>query len=159
MKQNKTSRKVPIKLDGKDMLVEVIGGIHAIPTTAEQPTTEMTQWQVVLVTDDSAVRTRHLVGWANWEGRVSSAVKRWDWSNRTATTGSGRVYRLVGESGFDRDADYVFSRWLAINRARVASLSTAAVERLFAKHAKHVTADEAEIPTPVKKSRRARHGR
>lgn len=154
MKNRQASRKVSIKIDGKELLVEVTGGIHAIPAAAEQPTTDMTQWQVVLVSDDSGVRTRHLVGWADWEGRVSSAVKRWDWANQTATTGSGRIYRLVGESGFDRDADYVFERWLLINKARVVRLSTGAAELLFAKQ---MPTNETQVSTPTTTSRKARH--
>lgn len=154
MKNRQPSKKVPIKLGGKELLVEVMGGIHAIASAAEQPTTDMTQWQVVLVIDESGVRTRHLVGWADWEGRVSSTVKTWDWANRTATTGSGRIYRLVGESGFDRDADYVFERWLRINKARVVRLSTGAAERLFAKQ---VMSNETQVSTATKTSRKARH--
>jgi hypothetical protein len=61
--------------------------------------------------------TRHFVGWniTEQEGRVSSAIQAFDAERRRGVTESGRVYELVGEPGRNRDAAYVWARWLRIN--------------------------------------------
>lgn len=57
-------------------------------------------------------RTRHLVGRADWEGRVCSEIVKFDTQDLRATTKSGRVYKLEGPPGRDLDAEYVFGIWL-----------------------------------------------
>lgn len=65
---------------------------------------------------------RHLIGYnSNYhEGRVSSAVKKWELTQEglKCTTKSGNIYNLVGHPGPNGDARYVFSRWCSINEAK-----------------------------------------
>lgn len=84
-------------------------------TTAvsEQPDLTMDAWRVLEVPGGA----QHLVGFCleRCEGRVSTAVVRLDPRQRVAVSASGRSYRLVGKPGFNRDADYVWQRWAAVN--------------------------------------------
>jgi hypothetical protein len=45
-------------------------------------------------------------------GRFSSAIVAFDSANAIAEPRSGRVYRLAGHPGNDRDAAYVLAHWL-----------------------------------------------
>lgn len=109
----------------------VTGGIHAIKPVAREPETCMSQWGLYLVRNAQGVRTRHLVGRANGEGRVSSPIKTIDVGRRTALSQSGRLYRLVGSSGFDSDGGYVFNTWLRGTQTTVVREVTPALQRLF----------------------------
>lgn len=109
----------------------VTGGIHAIEPVAREPETCMSQWGLYLVRNAQGVRTRHLVGRANGEGRVSSPIMKIDVRMRTATSQSGRLYRLVGGSGFDSDGGYVFNAWLRGTQTTVVREVTPALRRLF----------------------------
>jgi len=109
----------------------VSGGIHRIQPVAKEPETAISQWAMVLVTDAHGHKTRHLVGSANGEGRVTSPIKAIDTSTRTATSESGRLYRLLGDSGSDSDARYVFANWLRLTQTRVVRDVTPALERLL----------------------------
>lgn len=75
----------------------------------EQGTLSLCSWQVLELPDGD----RHLIGYCmeNREGRVSSAVVELDLKNLRATTNSGRVYLLIGASGNNLDANYVWGRW------------------------------------------------
>lgn len=55
---------------------------------------------------------RHFVGFSleTHDGRVSTAITELDVEARTARTASGRRYELVGGSGYNSDAEYVFNR-------------------------------------------------
>lgn len=77
----------------------------------QEPETRLLNWRVMLVEG----KDTHFVGRANWEGRVCSAVQTYDPKTKRGVTKSGRVYELLGPSGFDRDAMYVWSRWMHIN--------------------------------------------
>lgn len=109
----------------------VSGGIHRIQPVAREPETGISQWAMVLVTDAHGHKTRHLVGSANGEGRVTSPIKAIDTARRTATSESGRLYRLLGDSGSDSDARYVFANWLRLTQTRVVRDVTPALERLL----------------------------
>ena len=109
----------------------VSGGIHRIQPVATEPETGMSQWTMYLVTDVHGDKTRHLVGSANGEGRVTSPIKAIDTGRRTATSESGRLYRLLGDSGSDSDARYVFDNWLQLTQTRVVRDVTPALERLL----------------------------
>lgn len=54
--------------------------------------------------------TRHLVGFEvhSREGRVTSAIAKFDAAERLVTTTSGRCYLLDGDPGCDPDGDYVW---------------------------------------------------
>jgi hypothetical protein len=59
---------------------------------------------------------RHLVGYnlTEMEGRVSSPIAEFDPKSQRAVTSSGRTYQLVGPSGHNADADYVWRQWKRI---------------------------------------------
>jgi len=80
---------------------------------AEQPDLTMDAWRVLEVPGGA----QHLVGFCleRCEGRVSTALVRLDPEQRVAVSASGRSYRLVGKPGFNKDADYVWQRWAAVN--------------------------------------------
>ena len=61
--------------------------------------------------------TRHFMGYnlTEREGRVSSAIETFDPVTRQGITKSGRVYQLIGDPGYNRDAEYTWSRWCEIN--------------------------------------------
>ena len=54
--------------------------------------------------------TTHFGGFccSNRDGRVSTQIVDLDASSRTGLTASGRHYELIGPSGFDGDAEYVW---------------------------------------------------
>lgn len=83
---------------------------QAASVTAE-PETQLTQWQIFLVNSKDI----HFVGYTGYEGRVCSAVQTFDPTTCKGVTRSGRIYELVGPPGFNRDAMYVWNRWLEIN--------------------------------------------
>ena len=78
------------------------------------PRRRLEHWQVA----ETTAGTRHFVGWARaaQEGRVSSAVVRFDRESRTGVTESGRIYELDGPSGHDEDAGYVCGVLVALER-------------------------------------------
>ncbi len=89
------------------------------------PEIELRSWSVFEVTSNEwEDRTRHFVGYnvTECEGRVSSPIVQWDAATRRGVTASGRVYQLVGETGFNWDAQYVWSRWKDLNRITAAEL-------------------------------------
>jgi hypothetical protein len=55
---------------------------------------------------------RHFVGYSREtrDGRVSTKIIQLDCAARTARTSSGRIYQLVGPSGYSGDSEYVFRR-------------------------------------------------
>lgn len=91
--------------------------IWSIAPVAEQPESTLTDWQVMELPNGD----RHLVGYAveDKEGRASSAIDTFDLVNLRAVTSSGRVYQLRGRPGWNKDAEYVWKRWLRINDAAV----------------------------------------
>lgn len=95
-----------------DLLQQIADhSVHAIPPVWQEPVTVMTRWRLVQVLWPQGLRSRHLVGWADDEGRVCSAIVKLDVVALTAVTQSGRQYVLEGPSGFNADADWVFVRW------------------------------------------------
>ncbi len=130
-------RKQPGSLKGpktasmsvEDLLQFITGDIHAISPVSVQPRTEMWRWGLYQV-KAHGVRSRHLVGLADGEGRVCSAIVQWDLKSLCATTESGRVYLLVGPPGWNPDADYVFGRWKAVNGCEQVKHVTRALLRL-----------------------------
>jgi hypothetical protein len=83
----------------------------------QEPNTTLTQWRIYRVKGDfhGTGDTIHFVGYAGYEGRVCSAVQTFDVKSRKGVTGSGRVYLLSGDPGYNGDAMYVWGRWLAMN--------------------------------------------
>src|SRR5687767_11445644 len=89
--------------------------VWTIAPVADQPEATLTDWQVMELPNGD----RHLVGYAveEREGRASSAVDTFDLAAMRAVTSSGRVYQLKGRPGWNKDAEYVWKRWLRINEA------------------------------------------
>ena len=60
---------------------------------------------------ESADDANHFVGYSleTYTGCVSTKIIHLDRATRTANTLSGRIYQLVGPSGYDADAEYVFN--------------------------------------------------
>ena len=91
-----------------------MNSIHRIEPASQQPSTEMSHWSLRVIRQGNGCLSRHLVGRAQHEGRVSTKVVEIDALHLTATTKSGRIY-LLEKPGFYADAEYIFSRWLAAN--------------------------------------------
>jgi hypothetical protein len=55
---------------------------------------------------------RHFVGYSrdSFDGRVSTQIVEFDIDGRTARTASGRRYVLMGPSGYNADAEYVWNQ-------------------------------------------------
>ena len=133
-----------------DFVACLPSGIHTIAPIGAEPETRISEWALYLVTNARGVRTRHLVGRANGEGRVSSPIKTIDVHTRTATSHSGRLYRLVGDSGFDYDGCYVFNTWLRATRTTVVREVTPALQRLLNTRAGNPLPNgEAHHQTPI----------
>lgn len=98
---------------------ESIPTIWAIGPVTTDAATPLTHWQAFVVRMPAlgGAETLHLAGHAAQysEGRVSSPVLDFDPVTATARTRSGRRYELVGTSGLNADARYVWHRWLEVN--------------------------------------------
>lgn len=77
----------------------------------QEPECRLYDWRVMKVGGSYI----HFVGYNGYEGRVCSAVQTYDPTTKRGITRSGRVYELVGQSGHNRDAQYVWARWLELN--------------------------------------------
>ena len=108
--------------------------IHAIAPVEQEPHAVLSRWRLFQVKDWSGTRQRHLVGCID-DGRVTSALVRIDLASSSATTSSGRVYRLDGPTGFDADADYVFAVWRRINSSTNVKDVSRALTKLLDQHA------------------------
>jgi len=84
----------------------------------QAPEIELEQWQILEVTSPYWVgATRHFVGYntADREGRVSSAIAQFDKTKMQGITHSGRVYKLLGQPTWNKDAEYVWCSWCSVN--------------------------------------------
>lgn len=79
----------------------------------EQGGLTLTDWQVVQLPNGDL----HLIGYCveNREGRVSSVVRDLAPRELRARTETGRKYLLMGPPGGNIDAEYVWTRWAALN--------------------------------------------
>ena len=97
--------------------VAIAASIWKPDSVTDEPEVKLTQWRVYLVKADidSTGDTIHFVGSVGYrysEGRVCSPVQTYDPTTKKGITRSGRIYELVGQSGHNRDALYVWNRWL-----------------------------------------------
>ena len=78
----------------------------------DEPEVSLVRWQVFEIDGK-----RRFLGYneRNYEGRVSSTIITFDEKSKKGITKSGRVYQLIGDAGWDPDADWVLGRWLPIN--------------------------------------------
>lgn len=80
------------------------------PPVAEEPEITIINWSVMELPGD----IRKFVGQdANGDGRVSSAIVKFDKRNRKGVTKSGRKYKLEGQPGHSDNAEYVWRMMLA----------------------------------------------
>jgi len=87
--------------------------IWRIAPVSQDPNVSLSNWRILETADGS----RHFVGADRLDqtGRVSSAVFAFDPSALRGATRSGRVYQLIGHSGWDENAQYVWERWCKAN--------------------------------------------
>lgn len=104
------------------------GSLHPVESVALQPLTHLTRWQLMKVRHAGGGFSRHLIGWAGYEGRTSSDITAMDVLHLRATSSSGRLYQL-GSPGIDSDANWVFERWLHINQCQLHRDQTKALLR------------------------------
>jgi hypothetical protein len=102
------------------VVLGITGGIHQVASVIDEPEIKLTQWSIKECDRKDGRRTRHFIGYdiKGNEGRVSSAIVEFDPARKRARTGSGRVYELVGPSGHHRDADYVWERWMLLQKVK-----------------------------------------
>jgi hypothetical protein len=81
----------------------------------DEPETQLTQWQIYEVQKpDKTGWDMHFMGYAGYEGRVCSAIQEFDTTTMKARSRSGRVYELIGQSGYNSDAIYVWNLWVSM---------------------------------------------
>lgn len=93
--------------------------VHAVAPVEEQPRLTLEPWTVY----ETETGELHLVGHCleTGEGRVSSAIIRFDPKTMTAVTRSGRLYLLQGTAGLDDDAVWVWQFWATVNGVKSAT--------------------------------------
>lgn len=94
-----------------------------------EPEIKLTDWTVFEVMSRlwPGVKTRHFVGYSMYgnEGRVSSAIVRFDAEKMVGVTISGRVYQLEGHQGSgDQDGLHTFGLWCRRNEVTAAEIIT-----------------------------------
>lgn len=89
--------------------------IHKVPDDFKSPS--LRRWRVMEVVSRDGTRSRHVWGHdvANDAGRTSSGIKAFDPEAMTATTHSGRVYKLVGAPGNARSGERAWADWCSVN--------------------------------------------
>lgn len=85
--------------------------VWAPPDVEEQPSVQLNRWSVAELEDGD----RHFIGWCG-EGRVSSKIVSYDKETKIGVTRSGRRYKLMGETGYSSDGDYVWHYWQQVNK-------------------------------------------
>lgn len=98
-----------------ELMQDLIGNsIWRTPPPSEQPSLSLARWSVM----ETQTGDHHLVGYNldNREGRVSTSILAFDPVTSKATTRSGRIYQLVGKSGYDSDGSWVWEHWSRANR-------------------------------------------
>lgn len=110
-------------------LIFVPGYVHMIDSVLSQPQTSLSHWQLIKVRDNGGMFSRHLIGRAGGEGRVSTNIVSLDVVRMRAATKSGRVYAL-GRPGRDGDAAWIFQQWLRANQSTQHADQTRALMRM-----------------------------
>jgi len=87
--------------------------IWSVRTVTSQPQLRLVDWSIIEIQNGD----RHFVGYNvdDSEGRVSTAIKAFDPKSRKGVTSSGRVYELLGEPGYDAEAEHVWEGWKRVN--------------------------------------------
>ena len=94
--------------------------INKVPENYKSPS--LRRWRVMEVLFKDGKRSRHVWGHdvANDAGRASSAIRMFDIEAMTATTDSGRIYKLVGAPGNARSGEKAWKGWCSLNGVVVA---------------------------------------
>jgi hypothetical protein len=89
--------------------------ISKVPKQYKSPT--LRRWRVMEVLSRQGERSLHVWGHdvVNDAGRASSAIKSFDYEAMTATTDSGRVYKLAGAPGNARSGEKAWKSWCSMN--------------------------------------------
>jgi len=98
-----------------ELMQNLIGSsVWKTPPPSEQLSLSLARWSVM----ETQTVDHHLVGYnlGDREGRVSTAIVEFDPVTSKATTRSGRIYHLVGKSGYDSDGSWVWENWSRANR-------------------------------------------
>jgi hypothetical protein len=79
------------------------------------------RWRVIEIEAQDGARSRHVWGHdaANNKGRASSAIVEFDRDSMTATTRSGKSYRLIGLPGNSRLGKTAWNNWCNKNEVVV----------------------------------------
>jgi hypothetical protein len=85
----------------------------------EQPVVWLERWRVI----QTDLGTRHFAGFSveDQDSRVSTPILSFNGADRTGVTASGRRYVLVGPSGFDDDAEYVWNWYSSVLEVKEAA--------------------------------------
>lgn len=110
-------------------LILIPGYVHQIESVLRQPQTVLLRWQLIKVRDKDGKFSRHLLGRADEQGRVSTAIVSLDVVQLRATTKSGRMY-VLDRPGRDDAAAWIFSQWLKANQCTQHADQTRALLRL-----------------------------
>jgi hypothetical protein len=89
--------------------------IRKVPTDYKNPA--LRRWRVMEVVLRNGIRSRHVWGHdvTNEAGRASSAIRKFNKEDMTATTHSGRIYQLLGPPGHANQGEYAWQNWCRIN--------------------------------------------
>lgn len=101
----------------QDVLADIIAcSIWKPATVAQSPEVKLADWSIRELPNGN----RHFVGYnvGHYEGRVSSRIEAFDAETKRGITQSGRVYELLGEPGYNGDAEYVWGYWASVNNAQ-----------------------------------------
>jgi len=92
---------------------------RAAPVELE-PVVFLAAWRVFEASLCGQPPTRHLCGrqMPSRGGRASTAIEEINSVDRTVRTRSGRLYALLGNSGHNSDALYVWETWSSMNDAK-----------------------------------------
>lgn len=100
----------------------ILNSVYPAPSVDDQPEAKAYSWTIYRIDKFEEEGTEdHLVcsltpSPVGGQGRVTSSIQSFDSATKIITTRSGRRYELVGEPGFDSDAEYVWSVWKSRNK-------------------------------------------
>lgn len=95
----------------KSVFMGMVGGtIVEVASVTDEPAIDLREWSVFEVADGDGARYQFIIGvyLDVEEGRRSTPVLSWDFVARTASTTSGRLYRLHGPPARHPDAMWLW---------------------------------------------------
>ncbi|CAB3739389.1 hypothetical protein LMG22037_06280 [Paraburkholderia phenoliruptrix] len=87
--------------------------VWRVASVNDEPQLSLIHWKVL----ETQVGTRHFAGQDERDltGRVSTPILEFDPALKRGTTQSGRVYQLVGPTGWSDNAQYLWKRFCTVN--------------------------------------------